>query len=122
MAEPDRIFLLFAAVLCAVAHRAHVGRFIRQRDWNWVQYALADFAELAAAEGQAERALRLGAAVPIWEAHGYSIQPSERGRFERWMETARGALTSEAAAAAWAEGEAMSIDQALTYAQGVLTT
>ena len=89
-----------------------------QDDRRWFQYALADFAELAAAEGQAERALRLGAAVTIWEAHGYSIQPSERRRFERWMETARGALTSEAAAAVWAEGEAMSIDEALAFALG----
>lgn len=60
---------------------------------------LADFAELAAAEGHAERALRLGGAASASVALGHPIQPSERGRFERWMAIARGTL-SEAAAKA----------------------
>mgnify|MGYP001282619079 CR=1 FL=1 len=88
----------------------------REDHRHWFQYVLADFAELAAAEGQAERALRLGGATSAWVALGHPIQPSELGRFERWMETARRDLIEEAAAAAWAEGEALALEQALDYA------
>lgn len=40
-------------------------------------------AELAVAEGQPERALRLGGAAAALAASGDHIQLSERGRFER---------------------------------------
>ena len=70
---------------------------------------------MTAEDSRPERALRFGAAATL-VALGYPIQPSERGRFDRWMATARQDLSDEAAAAAWAEGAALSADQALDYA------
>jgi DNA-binding NarL/FixJ family response regulator len=44
------------------------------------------------------------------------LQHSERGRYERWLATARQALPEDVAAAAWAEGREMRLDQAIAHA------
>lgn len=80
-------------------------------------YSLATLASLAAAEGQPARALRLaGAAAALSTTTGTALQPTERRSSERWLALARAALHSDAAAAAWAEGETMPLEQAITYA------
>jgi hypothetical protein len=79
--------------------------------------ALADVASLAAAEGRPERALRLGGASAVYAtATGTAINPSERGRFEHWISTARQQLTAAQADAAWAQGLRMPFDVALAEA------
>jgi hypothetical protein len=89
----------------------------QHRHLFWFHYALADIASLAAAEGQAERALRLGGASTAYAtARESAIQPSERGRFEHWMATARRQLPAVQADAAWTQGVTMPLEAAFVDA------
>ncbi len=86
-------------------------------DRERVAYALAALGGVAARQGEFERALRLGAAATsIREAVGDTVSAAWGTRFERWLEPARRALSTEAVAAAWAEGQATPLDQAIDYA------
>jgi non-specific serine/threonine protein kinase len=81
-------------------------------------YQLAAFSALAAAEGQERAAVCLaGATAALMERTGIQIQPTDRRRYERWLATAWKALGEDAAAAAWADGHEMRLDQAIAYAQ-----
>jgi hypothetical protein len=74
-------------------------------------------AGLAAAEGHAARAVRLaGAAAALREQIGPGLDVRESAAQERQVEAARQTLGVEAAAAAWAEGWAMTLEQASAYA------
>jgi predicted ATPase len=82
-----------------------------------ILYSLAALANLAAAEGRPARAVRLaGAAAALSTATGAVLQPTERRSGERWLALARAVLHPAAAAAAWAEGQAMPVEQAVAYA------
>jgi DNA-binding CsgD family transcriptional regulator len=86
-------------------------------DRHGFMHGLAVSAALAAAEGQPAAALRLaGAATALSRRTGILIQHSDRGRYERWVATAREALETDAAADAWAEGQQMGLDRAIAYA------
>jgi DNA-binding CsgD family transcriptional regulator len=79
--------------------------------------ALEGCAALAAAQGQAARALRLaGAATALREAIAAPRPPVDHTWLERWLAPARGALAAAARAAAWEEGRALTPDQAAAYA------
>jgi tetratricopeptide (TPR) repeat protein len=68
-------------------------------------HALAEFASLAAAEGLPVCALRLaGAAAALTQTTSILVQHTERGRYERWLATARHAVGEDVAAATWADG------------------
>ena len=72
---------------------------------------------LALARQQPEQAARLlGAAELIWDRIHVVRRPIERADHERVIVMARAALSEEALAAAWEEGRAMSLEQALRYA------
>ncbi len=72
---------------------------------------------LAALEGQPVRALRLLAAGQrLREATGNVAPPAWRRRCAPWIEKARQALGPERADAAWAEGQAMTLEEAVEYA------
>jgi tetratricopeptide (TPR) repeat protein len=74
-------------------------------------------ASLAVAQGEAERAARLyGAAERSRETKGTPLTPSERKEYERSVAAARAALGEESFAAAWSEGRAMTLEQAIEYA------
>jgi hypothetical protein len=80
-----------------------------------VANVIYSFARVAAARGQAERALRLaGAAVGLRTAMGHPVDPAEVAQRSRCLEPARRAVGNEKAAAAWAAGEALSVEQALS--------
>jgi predicted ATPase/DNA-binding CsgD family transcriptional regulator len=80
-------------------------------------HGLAMFAALAAAERLPAAALRLaGATTTLTHRTGILVQHSDSGRYERWLASARQALSEEVAAAAWAEGQQMRLDQAIAYA------
>jgi non-specific serine/threonine protein kinase len=71
-------------------------------------------ASLAVAQGEAERAARLyGAAERCREAKGTPLTPSERKEYERYVVAARASLGEECFAAAWSEGRAMTLEQAI---------
>jgi non-specific serine/threonine protein kinase len=80
-------------------------------------HGLAELSVLAAAEGLRAAAVRLaGATAALIERTGIPVQHSERGRYEHWLARSREALGEPAAAAAWAEGQKMRLEQALAYA------
>jgi predicted ATPase/class 3 adenylate cyclase len=77
---------------------------------------------LAAIDRQPERALRLAAAAvavhPAWRADWWSAWGHHPlvGRADRWLAVAREALDQPSQDAAWANGQAMTLEQAVAYA------
>jgi hypothetical protein len=72
---------------------------------------------LAQREGNPGRAVRLFAAAEgLRTALGEGMPPVERADFEAALTAARAALGDEAFAAAWAEGRAMTREQAVAFA------
>ena len=102
-----------------VAARRWFGRYVREPALFYFSAtgslsALADYAELAAAEQRPALALRLaGALAAHGSAAGVSLQPTERQALDRWLAKARQALTSDEAETAWREGQELTPDQAL---------
>ena len=75
---------------------------------------LASFSYLAAALGQPLRAVRLGGAVAvICESYHSPLVPLFEALLAEGLGTARGALADVAFAAAWAEGQAMSLEESI---------
>ena len=63
-----------------------------------------------------ERVRRLaGCAVALRQPTGAPRRAEQAAALERCLSTARQGLTPEAAAAAWAAGQAMSLEQAIAY-------
>jgi tetratricopeptide (TPR) repeat protein len=84
--------------------------------WGIVN-ALEELAKLAGVKGQRERAARLlGAAEALREAIGAPMYLPERSDYEQIVTELRSALGDEAFAVAWAEGRAMTLEQAIAYA------
>lgn len=80
-------------------------------------WCLAGLASADALEGHSQRAARLwGAAERLRTSIGARPAPAARATRERLMAAAREELGEAAFADAWAEGEAMSLDEALAYA------
>ncbi|MFQ5874043.1 MAG: tetratricopeptide repeat protein, partial [Dehalococcoidia bacterium] len=78
---------------------------------------LEGLAGLTCARGQPERAARLfGAAEALCEAIGAPLSPADRADYDRDVSTVHAGLDEEAFAAAWAEGRAMTLEQAIAYA------
>ena len=72
---------------------------------------------LAAAQGQHESALRLaGAASALREAIGAPLTRAQQSKLDQALEPARRRLGEVRAAAAWAEGRAMTVDAAVDHA------
>jgi len=79
--------------------------------------SLEGLACITASEGDAERAARLfGAAQALREVVGYQHHPEEDALREPYMATARSQLDEASWEEAWAEGRAMSMEQAIDYA------
>ena len=82
-----------------------------------IAYSLNALAALAATQQKAAWAVRLfGAAEDLQKLIHFTISPRERTEHDQAVATARAALGEEAFAAAWAEGKAMTLEQAITYA------
>ncbi|MDQ2915058.1 MAG: adenylate/guanylate cyclase domain-containing protein [Chloroflexota bacterium] len=80
-----------------------------ENDWG-VAYALIGFAGAAIAEDHAERATLLLGAVDGWfRGMGIQIQPTDRPAFDRYLGSAQARLSLTAFAAAWEEGQALSL-------------
>jgi predicted ATPase/class 3 adenylate cyclase len=86
-------------------------------DKRGIVWCFHTLAEAAAGQGRAERAVRLlGAADVLREASGSSLPLGFRTARERTLGEMRTALGEEAFTAAWAEGRAMTLDQAICAA------
>jgi DNA-binding CsgD family transcriptional regulator len=73
-------------------------------------------AELGGAAGEAPAARLLGAAAALLEATSGFLEPVDRADFDVNVATTRVRLGEQAFAAAWAEGHAMTMDEAIAYA------
>ena len=84
--------------------------------WEMAE-CLEGLAASAVAAGQPLRAIRLlGAAAALREALGAPVPPVERPGHEATVQAARTALGEEAFLAAWAEGQALSVEQVVAEA------
>jgi len=80
---------------------------------------LVGLAGVAAAVQQPARAARLlGSAAAVREALGLSVWPAEHATYERNLSATRAQLDEAGWRAAWEEGRAMSLEQAIEYALG----
>jgi non-specific serine/threonine protein kinase len=104
----------------ATARQRYVasGLLIRATGSRWpLPEALECLAGLAAAAGAPARALRLAAAAErLRQSMGTPRSPAEETRLQRRLTQAREALSREARAGAWAEGQAMPLEQAVADA------
>jgi predicted ATPase/class 3 adenylate cyclase len=111
----------------AAAHALYTEGLICARDGGYrpLQRRLVEAcAALAAARGQPERALRLAGAVaalydPLSTGGGSTrpLESRDAGTHRvRWRERAQQALGRAAAEAAWGEGQAMTLEEAVAYA------
>jgi hypothetical protein len=74
-------------------------------------------ADLSTSQGRPQEAARLlGAAEALLKASGSTWWPADRVEYERNLATLRAALSEAAFAAAWAEGQAMTLERAIAYA------
>ncbi|HET8632470.1 MAG TPA: protein kinase [Thermomicrobiales bacterium] len=80
---------------------------------------LEGLAGVAGAQGSPARAARLfGAAATLRADLGVPMASFIRGYYERFLAAARASADEAAFAAAWAEGEALPLDEVITYALG----
>jgi predicted ATPase/class 3 adenylate cyclase len=86
-------------------------------DKQGIAYTLEGFAGLAVAQGQGKRAARLlGAVESLREAIRTPVAPANQADHARKISAARSALGEQEFAAAWAEGRAMTLEQAISEA------
>jgi len=92
----------------------------RRFEWKeGIAQCLVGIGGVASAVGQAERAARLlSAAETLLDSIGLSLAawPEVRADFDRYVAAARAQLDEATFNAAWAEGRAMSLDQAIALA------
>jgi len=104
----------------AAAHCAQSLRICspdRVRSWHVMAWALTGLARVAHARARPARAARLLAAVPaLWAGSYASWWPNERDDFERVVSATRAQLDEAEFAAAWAEGQAMPLEQIIAEA------
>lgn len=87
------------------------------RDRYKITQILEGLAKIASAEGNAERAARiLGAAEALRQAANLPLPPSERTDYEHDITALRAKLDEAAFSNVWAEGRAMTMEQAVEYA------
>jgi hypothetical protein len=90
------------------------------KDWAWmlrITGSLDGLAVVAAGQDQPERALRLAtASTRLREEAGAERSPIEQAELDRALVSVREVLGQAAVAAAWAVGQAMTLDEAIAYA------
>jgi len=78
---------------------------------------LEGFAGVAGAQGEGQKAARLyAAAETLRKTIGAPLLPGDRPRYERQLATARFLVNEEVWEAAWEEGRAMTLEEAVSYA------
>jgi predicted ATPase/transcriptional regulator with XRE-family HTH domain len=93
----------------------------QQSDQASIAWCLAGLGSTAALDEEPERAARLwGAAERLRQAIGCRPAPAARAIYESAIASVRGQIGAEAFAAAWAAGQALSLDQAIAEALGDL--
>jgi len=86
-------------------------------DQRIIALSLEKLAGVAAGTGSAERAARLlGAAEALREAIHVPVESIDRPDYERFLSATRVGLDKKSSSAAWAEGRAMTLEQAIACA------
>jgi adenylate cyclase len=86
-------------------------------DQTAIAYLIEDYAGLAAAETQPEKALRLaGFAEALRASIGAPLPPSEQTRVDRMIAPARQALPEPTVSAEWETGRSLSLEQTIELA------
>jgi DNA-binding NarL/FixJ family response regulator len=81
---------------------------------------LAGLGAVAAGQGQLEPAVKLfGAAEALLSAVGTDLGPADREQYDHCVAAVRAQLDEATFATAWAEGQAMTREQAIDYASGL---
>ncbi len=93
-------------------------RLSRETGFQWITTeSLVGLAGVSNADGNYDRACRLfGAADALREAIGHRPSPQDQADYDRRLASTREALGEAAFAAVWAEGRAMTLEQAIEYA------
>ncbi len=93
-------------------------RLSHETGFRWVTVeCLVGLAGVSTADGNYDRAARLfGAAAALREAIGDRLAPQEQADYDRRLAFTRKGLGDASFAAAWAEGQAMTLEQAIEYA------
>ena len=90
------------------------------KEWNWLEMVarpLQGLAMVAAGERQPERAFRLaGASAQLATAASVEVSPIERAELDEALAPTRQMLGENGSASAWAEGQAMTLEEAVAYA------
>jgi len=82
-----------------------------------IAFALATLAGPVEAKGDPERAARLlGASAALFETLGAGLQPADQPEVDQYIAALRMQMDEARFRAAWAEGRAMSLDEAVSYA------
>ena len=101
----------------AITHFTASLRIFRDLGDPAIVWSLAGLGSVAALDEEPERAARLwGAVAALREKTGKRAAPASRATYERAVDTARAQLGDAFFAAAWAEGQAMTLEQAIAYA------
>jgi predicted ATPase/DNA-binding SARP family transcriptional activator len=93
--------------------------FVEESNKNAMMDCLSGFAAVLGTIGKPDQAARLfGAAESLLEASGMAgrLDPSDQKEFDHYLSDVRGQLDEAAFAKAWAEGRAMSLQQAIEFA------
>jgi tetratricopeptide (TPR) repeat protein len=85
--------------------------------WYGIHACLGELAVVALAQGQAERAARLlGASEGLFGTIALPREGADRAAYEHQVASIRAALGEEVFAAAWAVGQAMTLEDAIRFA------
>jgi tetratricopeptide (TPR) repeat protein len=103
----------------AAARSCFAESLMLARQENQIAASLEALAGLAAMQGQPARALRLAAAAAaLRDRIGEPPWPANQAALTRRLAAAREALSAEGQAAAWADGQALTVEQAVAEALG----
>ena len=87
------------------------------KDQRCACLSIGGLARATVGQDRDARAARLfGVAEALGQLVGTRVPPAERMGYEQDLAAVRGVLSDESFAGAWAEGRAMSIEQAIAYA------
>jgi non-specific serine/threonine protein kinase len=96
-----------------------VALFLELENTRYIPHGLSMLAGPVAAKGNPLKATRLlAASEALQETLGVSLQAGDQFEIERYVAAAREQLDDATFEAAWAEGRAMSFEEALSYALG----
>ncbi len=110
--------LVRGVVLVSLAEVAHADLDLHAQKLT-LREELVSLAEVAHADGHAERAARLlAAAAAVRQVAGIQSSPNHYEDTERLGADVRAQLSEDVFGAAWAEGQAMPLEQSIAYALG----